>query len=448
MKLQALKYPAACAALLALAQCSPTEAEAPAPPAQAKEKEYAPLPAVVPATKPDRPMSSATHRLYDQWAPTGHDDNPFATTFKYSKVIGLGPEDGISRRDPSTIIKKDGIYYVWFTRRDSPTPAGVGKQTATIPSVDWDLADIGYATSKDGYTWEDQGIAVPRATGENEVGNRTLSTPDVLQWEGKYYLYYQTAQQPGIPPRDLMEVSMAVADHPTGPWKRINEIVVPRGATEDWDGGSIHDPFPIVFNGKIHLYYKAKPQFYDVDTHEPLTHDGKTFWIMQGVAIADHPEGPFVKPPENPVLNSGHETLFYRFKNGVASVVTRDGPEANTIQFSEDGINFEVKTTTHLPPLAGGPFDPDAFSNTDNAEGITWGLSHMIARDPVTNEAISYVVRWDCDLRQGERDPRFLHKTYSYAPEVFFSSRWTVLPDAIKNERLKNIATRDKETAQ
>ncbi len=31
----------------------------------------------------------------------------------------------------------------------------------TIPSRDWDLAEIWYATSTDGFVWEEQGVAVP-----------------------------------------------------------------------------------------------------------------------------------------------------------------------------------------------------------------------------------------------------------------------------------------------
>ena len=46
----------------------------------------------------------------------------------------------------------------------STTFVGAAKANDTIPSVDWDLADIAYATSIDGFHWEEQGVAVPSPT--------------------------------------------------------------------------------------------------------------------------------------------------------------------------------------------------------------------------------------------------------------------------------------------
>ena len=31
------------------------------------------------------------------------------------------------------------------------------------------------------------------------------------------------------------------------------------GADEDWDCSCIHDPFPLIYNGRIYLYYKGSP---------------------------------------------------------------------------------------------------------------------------------------------------------------------------------------------
>lgn len=399
-----------------------------------------PFPAELPKHKPaGRPLSAAMQRMYDQWEPHGDMVNPFATSFKYSKLTGLGPEDGISRRDPSTIIKKDGVYYIWFTRRDSPPVIKYEHPTETNPGSDWDMADIGYATSTDGFNWVDRGVAVPRPKEADKVGSRTLSTPDVLVWKGKYYLYYQTASQPRIPRGDVMNMSMAYADSPEGPWTRTDKTLLSRGAVEDWDSSAIHDPFPIVFKGKIYLYYKAAPLRWDPVTGETIHRSGPKFNMAQGVAIADDPFGPFVKSPMNPVLNSGHETLFYRYEDGVATIISRDGPEKNTVQFSRDGINFEIKTGVQLPPIAGGPFDPDAFSNTDDAKGVAWGVSHIKART-------SYIIRWDCNLRKGERDERFYQRTYNYNGESHFANSWSVLPKDIKEDRLNDLQRFDPET--
>ena len=60
----------------------------------------------------------------------------------------------------------------------------------TIPSADWDLSDIYYATSEDGFTREEQGIAVARPE-PPKLGCRSVATADILFFKGKYYLYYQ-----------------------------------------------------------------------------------------------------------------------------------------------------------------------------------------------------------------------------------------------------------------
>ena len=157
------------------------------------------FPGMLPKEKPtDRPLSAAMHRLYDMWTPEQDPGNAFYTTFRYSPVSGIGVDDtelSVSRRDPSKVLKIGDTYYVWYTRRRTNyMPVGrfnIDKANDEIPVVDWDLADICYATSKDGFQWEEQGVAVARAP-KGSYGDRSLSTPDVLVFDGRYYLYYQT----------------------------------------------------------------------------------------------------------------------------------------------------------------------------------------------------------------------------------------------------------------
>ena len=114
---------------------------------------------------------------------------------------------------------------------------------------------------------------------------------------------------------DDCPVAVSYADSPDGPWTPFNKIVIPNGAEGEWDQYSIHDPYPLVYKGKIYLYYKS-----DFDGDPCLVR-------MQGLAIADNPLGPFKKHPLNPVINSGHETTLFPFKEGIAALVTRDGNE-------------------------------------------------------------------------------------------------------------------------
>ena len=81
--------------------------------------------------------------------------------------------------------------------------------------------------------------------------------------------------------------------------------------------------------------------------------------IMWGVAVADTPEGPYVRSEYNPVTNTGHETCLWHYDGGIAALLTRDGYEKRTIQYAEDGINFEIKAHVDEPPEAAGPFRTD-----------------------------------------------------------------------------------------
>jgi hypothetical protein len=131
-----------------------------------KEKEIKPhaFPLEIPLEKPnDRPLSAATARLYDVWNPQEDRGNEFFSNFRYTPLTGLERGPGISRRDPSKVLRIDGTYYVWYTyRRTDAPPAGTDKATDTIPSRDWDLAEVWYATSGDGFHWQERGPTATR----------------------------------------------------------------------------------------------------------------------------------------------------------------------------------------------------------------------------------------------------------------------------------------------
>lgn len=338
--------------------------------------------------------------------------NPWFAKFKYRQERGLGYEKGVVRRDPSSILDVNGRYYIWYTRADQPCiPVRHARATDALPAHPWDLADVWYATSRDGYDWEEQGPAVERGLA-GAYDERSVFTPDVLAHAGRYYLVYQVAVEPNH--RCTPEsIAIAWSESPDGPWtKSPAPIVVPDDSGEidvhgepeqatvkgSWDSLQVHDPSLLYRDGRFWLYYKGEGIGY---------HHMESKW---GVATSDSPIGPYTKSLLNPVTNSGHEVVVWKYDGGVAGLVNRCGPEKNTIQFAPDGINFEIKARVVVPPQAAGPLRIDESRNSGPLSGFSWGLSHVIAAsshlikqgaDPLGLAAIKepwdFLVRWELD---------------------------------------------------
>lgn len=289
-------------------------------------------------------------------------------------------EAGVIRRDPSAVLLIGDTYYVWYTRGEGES-AGFGTGDPSKKVFPWDLTEVWYATSPDGWEWEEQGLAVGRGA-PGSFDDRAVFTPEIFTHGGKYYLVYQVVKAPYVL-RVKESIAMAVADSPDGPWQKLpTPILQPADngiwlgeeddrfrviAKGDFDSHKVHDPCLVYFREKFYLYYKGEQMG-----------EGRNFGgreIRWGVAIADEPTGPYVKSPYNPVTNSGHEVCVWLYQGGVAALLTTDGPEKNTIQFAADGINFEIVAVLKRTPEALGPFrsaQPDASP----LEGIRWGLCH------------------------------------------------------------------------
>lgn len=298
--------------------------------------------------------------------------------FKYTTAYGLGYEEGVHRRDPSSILKVDGLYYVWYTKSYGPW---FGKASRNIDTkrYPWDYADIWYASSKDGIHWEEQGIAVARGP-KGSYDGRTVCTPDVMEHDGVYYLVYQTKADNGVYNGHDECVGMAMATSVTGPWtKTAASILEPMEGGHWFDSkdtyndaefhGVVHDPLLLFYKNQYYLYYKCGSSDMDM----PVRYAGRdTRW---GVATSDRPEGPYQHSPFNPITNSGHETQLWPYQGGICALINRDGPEKGTIQYAKDGINFEIMSHVLNSPWASGAY---RTKDTDQSplEGIRWGLSH------------------------------------------------------------------------
>ncbi|MCY3572901.1 MAG: family 43 glycosylhydrolase [Chloroflexi bacterium] len=395
------------------------------------------LPGEPSVNKPkDRQLSAATRRLYDKWGRYQDSTSEFYTTFKYSRLTGIGKQAGITRRDPTTVLRIDGTYFVWYTRRQTENDRDIRnkpphqQQTWHTPVYDWDLAEIWYATSQDGFHWQERGVAIRRGP-KDAYDGRSVFTPDVLMTKQGYYLYYQAVDYPYCT-RTRNSIGMSFASSPHGPWQRVERPVLRPGAAGewlndddsdevirygDWDSHKVHDPFILARDGRYWLYYKGQPMGWTTRYSRGIG------W---GVAIADQPDGPFVKSPLNPLTNSGHETCLFPYGEGLLAICGHDGPEKDTIQYAADGLNFEVVAHVTLPPPAGGPFAPDSYADTADGSGITWGLAHIATEE--LKRGNSYLIRFDCNLRPGLERPGFRGTNIRFPESVYFS------PDIALNE--------------
>ena len=282
------------------------------------------------------------------------------------------------RRDPSCIIKVGELYYVWYTK---------GTQNSGYDATIW------YATSHDGHTWSERGEALARGPA-GSWDEQSVFTPNILVADGKYWLLYTAVPRPFLnsgPRITKTAIGIAVADSPDGPWVRLEANPVLR-ATEDpeaFDSMRVDDACLIIRGGRVWMYYKGR-QWDNTPDH-----------TMMGVAIADQPEGPYVKSRRNPVVRGGHETLVWPVGEGVVALIGPVGPRAiaRSLQYASDGVTFVKMADLGNVPHAPGAYRPDAFTDSGKGTMIRWGM-HIGNKE----HYLPFLERFDYTWRVGEPD--------------------------------------------
>lgn len=280
-------------------------------------------------------------------------DEPTANTLRaeYSEAQGIGAEKGVMRRDPSDIIKVDGHYYVWYSK---------GKIS---PGYD---ATIWFATSPDGHSWTEKGMALDKGEPGTWEG-ASVFTPNILIAEGRYWLFYTgTSREYSKPFNPDSKIGIAVSDAPDGPWQRLDTNPALRNSDnpDDFDSHLVDDACLIKRDGKYWCYYKGRQL-------------GKSpAYTKLGVAIADKPEGPYVKHAGNPIIAGNHEVLVWPQGRGVAAMIGTTGPKelVRSIQYADDGLHFSKTHDIVDVPHAAGAYRPQAFIDSGTGERIEWGV--------------------------------------------------------------------------
>ena len=70
-------------------------------------------------------------------------------------------------------------------------------------------------------------------------------------------------------------------------------------------------------------------------------------------------------------------------------------------------------------PYAAAPCVADAFTDTKDGRGITWGLAHFINLGG-KEKFHSKLIRFDCDLSLDIHDPEMKEHRVKHTPGVYF----------------------------
>jgi hypothetical protein len=199
-------------------------------------------------------------------------------------------EDGYFVWCGAPVKGPDGKYHLFYSR----WPVKVGFAPG------WAIhSEIAYAVSdRTVRTLSTRQCRAPAARHDPATGRKywdadVTHNPNAFLHEGKYHLYYMGNHGDGKSypmHRNHQRIGLAIAENPAGPWKRLDAPIV--DITDDkksFDSLCVTNPAACMRpDGGVVLVYKAVQHI-----------EGKTMGgnVRYGVALADRPEGPYIKTP-------------------------------------------------------------------------------------------------------------------------------------------------------
>ena len=302
--------------------------------------------------------------------------------FTFTNVSGIGHETGVTRRDNSDIIQVDGKYYIYYTKVYGRGPGYWGT--------------IWAAVSKDeGHSWTELGEVLGLGV-QGTWDSQATFTPNIIEEDGKFYLYYTGVQPTPTNKKgefennsinDYTALGVAVSNDPAGPFVRSvnNPILEVSKDHRDFDSYRIDDAVLVKKQGKIWMYYKGR-KYSDGNSGPAHT--------QMGFATSLNPDGKFEKYIENPILAKSHEVFLWKQNTGLACLASI----SSTFEYAPDGIDFNsnplaIKIPRENRPNAPGAYRPD-LSGIKSDNNLTWGMSM------IHNGAECYLVRWEVAKRE------------------------------------------------
>jgi hypothetical protein len=177
--------------------------------------------------------------------------------------------------------------------------------------------------------------------------------PTVKKFGGKYCLYYMGNTGDGVPTKGLnwthrnnQRIGVAIADDPNGPWQRLDKPLIDVSAdTTAHDALMVANPSVTQMpDGRFLMVYKAAAR------KKPLPFGGP---VVHLTAIADKPEGPFVKQ-NNPIFTAENvdfpaEDPYVWYQDNCYYAIVKDMKGAFTaagrslvLFYSPDGLDWKL----------------------------------------------------------------------------------------------------------
>lgn len=136
----------------------------------------------------------------------------------------------------------------------------------------------------------------------------------VVKYKGKYHAYYSRWKK-SYQIKAWMtncEIAHAVSATPEGPFEFVNVVLESRKSS-GWDINNSHNPYALVVNDKICLYYIANDVGPYFTGENGMPEQPDSIWLASnrkllrnsqriGVAIADNPSGPFIRSKQPVVV--------------------------------------------------------------------------------------------------------------------------------------------------
>lgn len=126
----------------------------------------------------------------------------------------------------------------------------------------------------------------------------TCHNPHIQCIDSRYYLFYMGNSNGRT---NTKRIGLAVADSLYGPWQRRDEPLLDVSSPGAWDDHCTTNPALLRHpDGRYWLYYKSWNTYEYESAPKNARIKGNRKY---GLAIATHPDGPYIKHPDNPIVD-------------------------------------------------------------------------------------------------------------------------------------------------